>query len=95
MRAELAHTLAIAGKKDEAERILAELKQMATERYISAYSIALVYSGLGNKDETFNTLERALQDRADYLVFLKVDPRFDWLHRDPRFASLLERVGLR
>ena len=95
MRAELAHTLAIAGKKDEAERILAELKQLATERYISAYSIALVHSGLGNKDETFNSLERAFQDRADYLVFLKVDPRFDWLHSDTRFASLVERVGLR
>lgn len=95
MRAELAHTLAIAGKRNEAERILAELKQLATERYISSYSIALVYSGLGNKDETFNSLERAFQDRADYLVFLKVDPRFDWLHGDPRFASLVERVGLR
>jgi len=95
MRAELAHTLAIAGKKDEAQKILAELKQLATERYISPYHIALVYSGLGNKDETFNSLERGLRDRADYLVFLKVDPRFDWLQSDPRFASLLDRVGLR
>ena len=74
--------------------MLAELKQLATERYVSAYSIALVYSGLGNKDETFNSLERAFQDRADYLVFLKVDPRFDWLHSDARFVSLAERVGL-
>ena len=84
----------MAGKKDEAAKILAELKQLATERYISPYHIALVYSGLGNRDETFNSLERAFQDRADYLVFLKVDPRFDWLHNDPRFASLLDRVGL-
>ncbi len=94
IRAELAHAFALAGRKDEAEKILAELKQLATERYISAYSVALVYSGLGNKNETFNSLERAFQDRADYLVFLKVDPRFDWLHNDPRFASLLDRIGL-
>ncbi len=94
MRAELAHTLAIAGKKDEAERILLDLQRLATDRYISPYHIALVYSGLGNKDETFRSLERALEDRADYLVFLRVDPRFDWLHDDPRFASLLDRVGL-
>ena len=95
IRAELAHALALAGKKDEAQKILGELKQLATERYISPYHIALVYSGLGNKDETFNSLERAFEDRADYLVFLNVDPRFEWLHSDPRFASLLERVGIR
>jgi tetratricopeptide (TPR) repeat protein len=95
IRAELAHTLGFAGKKDEAERILTELKQLSTERYISPYHIALVYSGLGNKDETFTWLERAFQNRADYLVFLKVDPRFDWLHSDSRFANLLERIGLR
>jgi serine/threonine protein kinase/tetratricopeptide (TPR) repeat protein len=94
IRAELAHTRAIAGKKDEAEKILVELKQLSTERYISPYHIAIVYSGLGNRDETLSSLERAFEDRADYLVFLKVDPRFDWLHTDPRFASLLDRVGL-
>ena len=95
MRAELGHALAIGGKKEEAQRILAELKRLATERYISPYHIALVYSGLGNKDETFNSLERGLQDRTDYMVFLNVDPRFDWIHSDPRFTSLLDRVGLR
>jgi len=95
MRAELAQTLAIAGQKDEAQRILGELKQLATERYISPYHIALVYSGLGNRDETFSLLERGLQERADYMVYLNVDPRFDWLHSDPRFSSLLDRVGLR
>jgi eukaryotic-like serine/threonine-protein kinase len=94
MKAELAHAYALAGKKDEAQKILAELQQVSAQRYISPYSIALVYSGLGNKDETFNSLERAFQDRADYLVFLKVDPRFEWLHGDARFASLLERIGL-
>lgn len=95
MRAELAHTLALAGKKDEAQKILAELKQLAAERYISPYHIALVYSGLGNKDETFSALERAFVDRADYLPFLNADPRFDWLHNDARFANLLDRIGLR
>jgi serine/threonine protein kinase/tetratricopeptide (TPR) repeat protein len=94
IRAELAYTFGVAGKKDEAEKILAELKQIGTERYFSPYHLALVYSGLGNKDETFNSLERALQDRADYLVFLSVDPRFEWLRNEPRFTSLQQRVGL-
>jgi tetratricopeptide (TPR) repeat protein len=82
MRAELGHTLALAGRRDEAQKILGELTQLSTERYLSAYHIALVNSGLGNRDETLRLLERALQDRADYLVFLNVDPRFDWLHGD-------------
>jgi hypothetical protein len=94
IRAELAYTFGVAGRKDEAEKILGELKQIGTERYFSPYHLALVYSGLGNKEETFNSLERALQDRADYLVFLSVDPRFEWLRKDPRFTSLQQRVGL-
>jgi TolB-like protein/Tfp pilus assembly protein PilF len=95
IRAELAHTLAIGGKKDEAQKILAELKQLATERYISPYHIAMIYAGLGNKDEAFNWLEKAYQERADHMVFLKVDPRFDPLRSDARMASLLERLGLK
>jgi len=94
IRAELAYTYARAGKRDEAQKILTDLQRMSSERYISPYHIALIYSGLGNKEETFNWLEQAFQGRTDYLVFLKVDPRFDWLHGDPRFASLLERIGL-
>jgi serine/threonine-protein kinase len=95
MRAELAYALAIAGRKDDAQKILAELNQLAAKRYISPYHIALVYSGLRDKDETFRLLERGLEQRADYMVYLKVDPRFDWLHDDSRFSSLLDRVGLR
>jgi serine/threonine-protein kinase len=94
MRAELAHTYALARKRSEAEKILADLQQLSSERYISPYHIALIYSGLGNKEETFKWLEQAFRGRADYLVYLKVDPRFDWLHRDPRFASLVDRIGL-
>jgi eukaryotic-like serine/threonine-protein kinase len=94
MRAELAHTYALARKKDEAQKILADLQRLSSDRYISPYHIALIYSGLGNREETFNWLEQAFQGRADYLVYLKVDPRFDWLHKDPRFASLVDRIGL-
>ncbi|MEK6302702.1 MAG: protein kinase [Acidobacteriota bacterium] len=94
LRAELANTYGLAGKKDEAQKILTDLQRQSSERYVSSYSIALIHSGLRDKEETFNALERALNERADYLVFLKVDPRFDWLHSDPRFARLVERIGL-
>jgi eukaryotic-like serine/threonine-protein kinase len=95
IRAELANTLAMAGKKDEAEKILAELKQLGAERYFSPYHIALIYAGLGAKDEALDWLDKAVEQRADYLVFLNVDPRLSALHSEPRFAGLLERVGLR
>jgi serine/threonine-protein kinase len=94
IRAELAHTYALAGKKDEAQKILVDLQRLSSERYISPYHLALVYSGLGNKEEAFNRLEQAFRDRTDYLVYLKVDPRFDSLRDDQRFASLVERIGL-
>ncbi|HJZ68429.1 MAG TPA: protein kinase [Blastocatellia bacterium] len=95
IRAELAHTLAVAGRKDDAQKILDELKRLSSERYFSPYHIAMIYAGLGEKDEAFNWLDKAVEQRADYLVFLKVDPRFEALHSDPRFATLLDRVGLR
>jgi len=95
IRAELAHTLAIAGKKDDAQKILSDLKQLASERYISPYHFAMVYAGLNDKDQAFQWLEKAFTDRADYLVFMNVDPRLELLKSDPRFASLAERVGLR
>ncbi len=95
IRAELANTLAMAGKKDEAEKILAELKRLGAERYFSPYHIALIYAGLGAKDEALNWLDKAVEQRADYMVFLNVDPRLAALHSEARFAGLLERVGLR
>jgi eukaryotic-like serine/threonine-protein kinase len=95
VRAELANILGRAGKKVDAEKILAELKQLRNESYFSAYHIALIYAGLGDKNESFNWLDRAFQERGDYLVYLKVDPRFDSLHSDARFGSLVDRVGLR
>jgi serine/threonine-protein kinase len=95
IKAELAHTLAMAGRKDDAQRILDELKQLSSERYFSPYHIAMICAGLGEKDDAFNWLEKAIEQRADYMVFLKVDPRFDPLHADARFAGLLDRVGLR
>jgi len=94
MRAELANTLALAGKKDEAERILEEVKQLSTDRYFSAYHIAMIYAGLGKKEEALNFLQKAFDQRADYMVFLKVDPRFSSLESDPRFQNLVQRIGL-
>ena len=94
LRAELAHALAVAGKKDEARKILAELEQLAAERYFSPYHIALIYAGLGERDAALNWLEKAFEQHADYLVFMNVDPRLESLKSDARFATLKQQIGL-
>ena len=90
----LGHAYAASGKRDEAMKILGQMNDVAGRRYVSAYSFAVIYAGLGDKDHAFEWLERSYRDRAWDITYLKVDPVFDNLHTDPRFADLVRRVGL-
>ncbi len=90
----LGHACAQAGKPEEARHVLDELKEMAKQRYVSPYFIAEVYRGLGELDQTFEWLEKAVADRSDWLVWIGVEPAFDDLRSDPRFVNLLQRIGL-
>jgi serine/threonine-protein kinase len=92
-RAELAHGYAMSGRRAEARKVLEELRERSKREYISSYFVAIIYAGLGNKDQAFAWLQKAFEDRADELVFLKADPRFDPLHSDPRFQDLLRRMN--
>ena len=87
----LAHANALSGKKGEAERILQQLRSSGT--YVPPYNIAIVYAGLGDKDQAFAWLERAYADRSFYMTWLKSDPQLDSLRSDQRFADLIRRVG--
>ena len=82
------------GKRDEALKTLGQMKVIARQRYVSAYSFATVYAALGDKDKAFEQLERSNQDRAGDFTYFRVDPFLDNLHSDPRFADLVRRVGL-
>ena len=73
--------------------MLDQLEELSKSRYVSPYDRATVYAGLGEKDQAIAWLEKAYQERSDGLVFLKVEPKFDGLRSDPRFADLLRRVG--
>jgi len=90
----LGHVYAVSGKKVEAHAVLNQLKQLSSQEYVSAYSIALVYAGLGEKEQAFAWLERAYEERAFQMHDLKVEPRWDNIRSDPRFEDLLRRVGL-
>ena len=90
----LGHVFGVAGKKAEARVVLDELLQTSRREYVPADSIALVYAGLGEKDEAFTWLEKAREEHAFKIAWLKVEPQWDSLRDDPRFADLLRRVGL-
>lgn len=92
--AALSHAYAKAGRREEARRLLDELYALSKQRYVSPFYLALAHIGLGEIEETFAALQQAYLDRFEWLVQLRVDPVWDPLHNDPRFADLLRRVGL-
>ncbi len=90
----LGHALAVAGRRDEAQQVLNELKALSKKQYVSSYDIAFIYMGLGDHDLAFEWLQKACEERHPLLIFLRVEPQFDPIRSDPRFADLLRRVGL-
>jgi DNA-binding SARP family transcriptional activator/Tfp pilus assembly protein PilF len=88
------HLLGLVGRKKEAEAVLARLDSMSQHQYVTAYGVALVYQSLGQKDSAFIWLDRGVSERTHWLVWLNRDPRWRPLRADPRFKSLVRRVGL-
>src|SRR5215471_9953142 len=94
MRAALAQTLATAGRREQALRILDELTTLAKQKYVSSYFLAGIYVGLGEPNRAMEHLEKAYQDHTHWLMYLHLDPGMDALRSDPRFQELLRRIGL-
>jgi hypothetical protein len=61
---------------------------------VFSWQFALVHASLGEADEAFVALERALEERSDFIAYLDVEPHWDPIRSDPRFGDLLRRVGL-
>ena len=99
MLALLGHAYAASGKTKEARQIISDLQDLnesrEARRYVSPYTVAAIYAGLGDKDQTFKWLEQAYEGRDVWLMNLKVDPVFAKLRSDKRFQDLLTRAGLR
>jgi tetratricopeptide (TPR) repeat protein len=95
MLAALGHAYAVFDKKAKAEKVLEELRELSKQRFVSAYDFAILYAGLGQKDQAFKWLESAYEERSFSLVMsLKAEPRLDSLQTDPRFQDLVHRIGL-
>src|SRR5262249_37745585 len=90
----VASGLARCGKRGEALEILERLKQIAEKKYVVPLYFAMVYDGLGDREQTLAWLERAYADHSWGIAFLNVDPSFDGARSDPRFKDLLRRLHL-
>jgi serine/threonine-protein kinase len=90
----LANVLAVAGRRDQAQAMLGELERQRAERYVSPWALASIHARLEENAAALDWLERALEERDSTLTWLKVHPRFDSLHEEPRFRALLARMKL-
>jgi len=89
----LGEVYAAAGYRGEAQKILEQLQELSKQRYVTPYVVARIHVTLGEKDEALQWLEVAYQQRAEWMVLLKVDPCLDGLRPDPRFQDLIRRMN--
>jgi DNA-binding winged helix-turn-helix (wHTH) protein len=82
----------VAGHHNEAKQVLGELNRLSNHTYVTPYGVALVHAGLDRYDAAFDWLNKAFDDRSHWLVWLRLDPRWNRLRSDPRFAELMRRV---
>jgi TolB-like protein/Flp pilus assembly protein TadD/tRNA A-37 threonylcarbamoyl transferase component Bud32 len=92
--ADLGYVYARAGRSNDAHRVITELTNRSAREYVTPYALALVHAGLGENDRALEWLERAGEERSPRLVFLSVEPAFDGLRGDPRFAAFRRKLGL-
>ncbi len=94
LMAALGRVYALSGRQAEARKILDELKERSKQIYVAPSFLAYIHAGLRENDQAFAWLEKGYAERDAWLLLLKLEPRFDSLRSDPRFADLVRRVGL-
>jgi tetratricopeptide (TPR) repeat protein len=90
----LGHAYALSGKRADAQKAVARLRELSKDRYVAPYDVAVVYVGLGDNDHTMEWLQRAYEDHSAWLIWIKVDPRFDSVRDDPRYRTLLQGMRI-
>ena len=90
--ASLAHAYGVAGRQSQAKKLFDDLRNLSKQRYVSSYDLALASLGIGETDQAFTLLARAVEERSPRAAFLGVDPRFDGLRSDARFKELMIRI---
>ena len=91
----IVRALAALDRRDEAEAIMSRLEEEAKHQYLRADILAMGHAAMGDMDRAFACLERAFQSRSAGLIYLHLDPAYHPLRGDPRFADLVQRIGVR
>jgi hypothetical protein len=92
--AALGNVYGLSGDKKGAKNILDTLNLLSAKRFVTSYGVALVYAALNEKDQAFQWLNKAYDERSHWLVWLRSDPRWNNIRSDKRFAALVNNVGL-
>jgi serine/threonine-protein kinase len=90
----LGHAQALAGKKAEAEKVIARLQELSKQQYVSPFQTAVIYAGLDERQLALDWLERSRQERFNWLPFIKVDPVLKNLRSEARFVELSKSLNL-
>jgi TolB-like protein/Flp pilus assembly protein TadD len=88
MLAGLGHALAATQDRRAAIAIIRDLERLRGSKGLFAYEIGVIHAALGDREEAFRWLSRAVQERSGWIAYLPRDPRLDGLHGDPRFDRL-------
>lgn len=89
MLAGLGHGLAVVRDRREALRVARELQRLRGDKGLFAYELGVIHAALADEDEAFKWLNLAVQERSGWIAYVRVDPRLDHLHTDPRFTRLI------
>lgn len=82
-----------AGRKQEAQKLLSELKEIARHRYVSPSLFANAYLGMGDKEKALTWLEKGYEDHDALMAYLKVGPGLDPIRSEPRFQAVLRGMN--
>jgi tetratricopeptide (TPR) repeat protein len=92
----LGYVYAMAGERHKAEKLIQDLQKRAGREYVAPFLFAWIYVGLGNADEAFTWLEKAVEQQDAYMLLLfSWEPSFEPLRKDPRYTEILKKMGLR
>jgi Predicted integral membrane protein len=92
--AAIGYVYGIMGQTENSRQILDTMYALSGKRYVTPYGLALVYAGSGDIENTFKNLDKAYSDRANWLVWLKLDPRWTIISGDRRYDALIRKIGL-